>query len=169
MAGFTAVIGLGLSVLGAVNQRKEAKEQKKLARQQADEQRQQAELERRRADIANARTLRANLRSARIARGEMTNVAGSAGLTGSSGFQGGMGSLESQQAANVGFFQQGQQFNEASFQNQVDTAEIGARMGASQARSMQAGALGSFGSMMLQDSGGFRQIAKTGKRLFGLV
>lgn len=168
MAGFTAAIGLGLAVFGAVSQRKEAREQKKLARQQADEQRQQAELERRRADIANARTLRANLRTARIARGEMTNVAGSAGLIGSSGFQGGMGSLESQQAANVGFFQQGQQFNEASFQNQVDIANIGAAMGASQARSVQAGTIGSFGGMMFSDSGGFKQLATSGKKLFGL-
>jgi len=169
MGAAVPIIGIGLSVMGVLGQKKSAKEQASIMREQAAAQQRQAELERKRADISNARTLRASLRSSRIARGNLINYAGSEGLLSSSGFQGGIASLGSQEGANRGYFAQQGQFNEAVFKEQHIIGELGARMGGAQARGANAAAMGGIGGMLTQLGGGYAGAITAGKSLFGIA
>lgn len=169
MGGVTAVVGIGLAVMGAIGQRSAAKKQAAAQRDQAAAQQRQAELEKRRADVANARTLRSSLRSSRIARGTLINYAGSEGLLSSSGFQGGLASLGSQEGSNRGYFAQQGQFNEATFKEQFAIGEASMRMGSAAARGANYAALGQVGGMLTTMGGGYGAAIKSGKQLFGIA
>jgi hypothetical protein len=80
----------------------------KAARQQRiaqAEQEKQFKAEQRRADVQNVRSIREQVRATRIAQGQMLNVGAQTGGMGGSGLAGGMSSLASQQAGNIGYMQ----------------------------------------------------------------
>ena len=90
-----AGIGAGASVAGTISSIKAQKSQRKAARAQA-----------RIAELQRSRERRDTIRRARIARAQVENQVGSAGLLASSSAQGGTSSIGSQLASNLSFLDQ---------------------------------------------------------------
>jgi hypothetical protein len=65
----------------------------------------QYKAEQRKAEIQNVRSIREQVRATRLAQSQMTNVAAQTGGMGGSGLAGGLASLGSQHAGNIGYMQ----------------------------------------------------------------
>lgn len=104
------------------------------------------------------RSLRSNLRQARIQSAVVANMGANAGTSGSSGVIGGQGSIQSQSASNVGFFNQTQELNGDIYETQVDQANAAQAYGKAQGSSAMWGAIGNLGGSMFSAGGGFKTI-----------
>lgn len=98
-----AGVGVAATVAGTVASIKSQKEQRKAARAQA-----------RIAELQRSRERRDTIRRARIARAQIENQVGSAGLLASSTATGGTGSIQSQLGSNLSFLDQAGSLNAQS-------------------------------------------------------
>lgn len=164
-----AAVGVALMATGVSQQLGAARKTKHALERQAqafldlsEAQKEEAELEQRRADIENARTTRTAIRQARIARAAVLNTAANSGTTGSSGALGGTGSIQSQLASNLGYFEGLLDLNQEVLETKKLQADARARIGIeegnvrkAQGKSSIGGAIGSLGSSILGAGGGF--------------
>jgi hypothetical protein len=161
MAAFSTIVtavGVGVSVVGKVNERKAQKEQTQAIERQAVEVRRQAELEQRRADIQNARQIRMAMRQARIARASVVNTGANAGTLGSSGVLGGVASIGSQFEANRSFMGQMGQISDATTESQARAGVAVGEQAVAGAEGAAWGALGQLGGTIFEAGGGFKTI-----------
>jgi hypothetical protein len=135
-----------------------AQEQKGASKRQAEESRVQAGLEQKRADIQNTRQLRTALRQSRISRANVENAGANAGTSNSSGVLGGVASIGTQSAANVGFFgQMGELSSQITASNQRQ-GNAAADYGQAAGDAAIWGAFGSLGNSVFQGAGGYKTI-----------
>lgn len=153
-----AGIGAATAVYGAVEQRKAGKEAAAAASRSAAEQRLQFQSQQRIADIRNARERAQIARQQRIQRGKIAATGANTGTSGSSGVVGGMASVDTQAATNLGVFG-------AIEANQTDIISSQIRGGQAQAQQIQAQAdmasgqaMFNLGSTIFQAGGGFKTI-----------
>lgn len=99
------------------------------------------------ADVQNTRSVRQQIRQARAAQASMTNVAAQTGGVGSSGLAGGMASVSSQTASNIGYMSQIAQANTAYGQAGVEASFA-------QADAATWGAIGSLSGTIFNAAGG---------------
>ncbi len=151
-------VGLGLAATGSVMQYTAQQGQKRASRQQADEARAQAALEQRKADILNTRQLRTALRQSRIARAQVENTGANAGTSSSSGVLGGVGSIDTQTNANVGFFGQMENLNSQITTSQQRSAGAAADYGGAAGDAAIGGALAGLGNSVFGAAGGYKTI-----------
>jgi len=105
------------------------------------------------ADVQNTRSVRQQIRQARLAQASMTNVAAQTGGVGGSGLAGGMSSLGSQSASNIGYMSQIAQANTAYGQAGVESAYA-------QADAATWGAIGSLSGTIFNAAGGGPSVQK---------
>lgn len=181
-----AVIGLAIAGYSAYSQHEAgqkqasgmarmanaAAEQALAAQRNAEAQRDQAVLEQKRADISNLRTVRTQLRQSRIAKATILNSGANAGTSGSSGVMGGVGSVQSQSNANLGYFNEVGGINEGVLATQMRQADAAVDMGRAQGaigvaqgqvgqaqgEAAQWGAIGGLGMSVFGGAGGFGTI-----------
>ena len=99
------------------------------------------------AEVQNTRSIRQQIRQARAAQAGMTNVAAQTGGIGSSGYAGGMASVSSQAASNIGYMSQIAQANTAYGQAGVEASYA-------QADAATWGAIGSLSGTIFNAAGG---------------
>lgn len=157
-ASTVAMVGLAVGAVGTVGQLMQGQEARKNARAQAEEMRRQAELEQRKADVVAARNLRQSVRQARIARASIINQGATSGTNESSGVLGGVSSVASQEASNIGFVNRVGSLNSQITASQARQGEHSAAIGDAQGTSAIFGAFGNLGGTVFQGAGGFRTI-----------
>lgn len=149
-----AVIGIGSSVFGMVQQRKAMEEQKKAMKEQRNLQR-----------AADARERRQLLRQQAIARGQTVNVAaqigGGQGPTMGTGVIGGLAGLEAQTLSSIGF----QQMSAQSVERQQKFLNRAAQY---QTNAGIAEGVGAIGSGLMNTSFGSSLVRGVGARIPGL-
>lgn len=154
-----AAIGLGVQLMGMGNQQDAAQEQSQAMRDQAEAQKQSEQAKARMAEVQAARERVSQVREERIRRAQVISSAGNQGLgAGTSGVAGSVSSIGSQAGANIGFINQQETFaGDASKANQ-NAADASARAGVAAAEGAQWQTIGSFGSSVFKDAGGFTTI-----------
>lgn len=157
-ASTVALIGLGVSAVGMIQQQEAAKKQEANQRAMAEESRKQAQLENRRAEIQNTRALRQAVRQSRIARATVTNLGANIGTSGSSGVIGGAASIGSQAAANQGYFSAMQDINTGVTSSQINQSTLMAESGGIQGDAAMGGAFAGLGQSIFSGAGGFKTI-----------
>ena len=110
-AGAVAGAAIGSSLAGMQQQKQAAKAQERAY-----------QAEQRRAEVQNVRAVRQQIRQARLAQGSMTNVAALTGGVGSSGLAGGISSVGSQLAGNLGYMSDIAEQNAAIASAQIQSA-----------------------------------------------
>ena len=153
-----SIISAAVAVKGAVDQKKAAGEAKHQAAVSAAEQRKQFDSQQRIADIKNARERAQLARQRRIQRGAVAATASNTNTSDSSGAIGGLASIDTQAATNLGNFGSVQQ-------NQKDIVDSQGRQGTAEAGKIQAQAdissgqaLFNVGSSVFGATGGFKTI-----------
>jgi hypothetical protein len=150
-----AVFSLVSSVYSANEQRKEKKKQSALVEKQAKEQREIAKVQKKRQEVANNRAVKQRIREYLSNRGELENQAANFGVSDSSGAAGGIGSLQSQVAGQVGFASGEQQASSKIFGHQDNISQQGIQIAQSQAREGKYAAIGQASSSIFAATGGF--------------
>lgn len=178
MALSAAIVSVGIGAVGAYTQYEGAQDAKAAAGKQADalnasaaEQRAQFASQQRIADIKNARD-RANMaRQERVARAGVIASGANAGVSQSSGVLGGVGSIGSQGAANVGYFNsvsanQNDILSSQSRQggDMADYGMAGASLTSAQADISMGQNIFNIGTSIFGASGGFKTIFDGGKK-----
>ena len=151
-------IGLALSAYGAYQSYAAGQEQKEAMQSSAAESRAQVAAQQRIADIKNARE-RANMaRAARIAAGTITNQGYSKGVGSSSGVQGGLASIGTQVATNLGVFGAVEGNQQDILASQGRQGQYQAEAGESAADVITGNTIFSIGSKAMELGGGFKTI-----------
>lgn len=164
IAAAVPYIGLALSAYGAYQSYTAGQEQKQAMQSSAAESRAQVAAQQRIADIKNARE-RANMaRTARIAAGTITNQGYSKGVGGSSGVQGGLASIGTQVATNLGVFGAVEGNQQDILASQGRQGQYQAQAGEAQADSIMGGTIFSVGSAVFKEGGGFKTIFDQAKK-----
>lgn len=134
-----------------------AKKQGEALERQGTAQKDQFDLESKRADIQNARQARAAIRQGRIARASVINAGANTGTLMSSGVAGGAGSVQSQTAGNLSFFNETGGINQQIIGTQrrqgqaaTDAGVAQAEMLVNQGESAQWGAIGQLGGTVFK-------------------
>jgi hypothetical protein len=140
-------IAAAASVASVVEQRKAGKAAER-----------EAAASQKRAEIQNVRSVREQIRQARLAQSSMTNVAAQTGTMGSSAMAGGISSVGSQLAGNLGYMSDIAQQNTAIYNAQV--AQIQASTNAS-----IFGSIGNMAGSMYQGATGQTPFQAIGKKL----
>lgn len=154
-------VGLALSAVGAVTQYTAAQSQKEAMNRSAAEQRKQFAAQQRIADIKNARE-RANMaRQARIARGALAQQGANRGVSTSTGVMGGMESVSTQAATNLGVFGAIEANQQDIISSQIGQAGATADAGRAQADSIMGGTIFTIGGALFKEGGGFKTIFDT--------
>lgn len=155
---YLAVAALAATAYGASEQHSAAGDAAAASRSQAAERRAQAAAEQRIADIKNARERAAMTREARLAQGKVEAASATGNTSFSSGAAGGLGSISSQEASNLGMFS-------ALSANYADITASRIREGFAieaggnaAARSAKGQAIYSIGSSIFSATGGFKNI-----------
>lgn len=158
---YAGIAALAATAYGASEQHAAAGEAASASRSQAAERRAQAAAEQRIADIKNARERAAMTREARVVQGKVEAAAASGNTSYSSGAAGGLASVGTQEASNLGLFS-------AVSANQADITASRMREsfaieagGNAAARSANGQALFSLGSSIFTATGGFKNIFDT--------
>lgn len=99
-----AVLSLVSSLYSANEQRKEKKKQAQLMDQRAKEERKLAALDKKRKEVANVRAMKQRIREYNLARGELENQGANFNAFQSSGVAGGIASLRTNVASQLGKF-----------------------------------------------------------------
>jgi len=131
-------VGVGLTLIGGL-------ESNRLQRKSVSEQREGRRLQKKQSDIKAARTRAATIREGRIKRAQILASATTQGAGGSSGVAGGVGSLQTQVATQVG----------GTFQAQAMGADISSHLEAAasaQSGAATAQAVSSIGSTIFSNS-----------------
>lgn len=156
--------GLALSAYGAYQQYEAGREQKSAMQASAAENRAQVAAQQRMADIKNARE-RANLaRQNRIARGSLAATGANKGVSTSTGVVGGLASIETQTATNLGIFGALESNQDAILESQSRQGDASARAGQAQADSIMGGTIFSVGGALFKEGGGFKTIFDEAKK-----
>lgn len=158
---YIAVAAIAAMGYGASEQHAAASDAAQAARDQAAERRAQAVAEQRIADIKNARERAAITRESRIASGKVESAAAAGNTSFSSGAQGGLSSIKSQEASNLGMFS-GIQSNFADITaSRIRESFSLEAAGNANARMAQGQAIYSMGSSIFSATGGFKNIFDT--------
>lgn len=161
MAYSVGIAAVAVAGYGAHQQHEAAQDAAAATSQQAAERRAQAAAEQRIADIKNARERAAMTREARITAGKVESSAASGNTSFSSGAVGGLSSIKSQEASNLGMFNAlSSNFSDitASRIRESFAIEAGGNAGAKMA---QGQALYTIGTSIFTATGGFKNIFDT--------
>ena len=163
LAAAAPVISLAFAAYGAYTQYTAAQDQKEAMNRSAAEQRAQFAAQQRIADIKNARE-RANLaRQQRIVRGSLEAQGANKGVSTSTGVVGGVASIGTQGASNLGIFGAMEANQQDIISSQGRQADAIGQAGQAQADSIMGGTIFSVGATMFKESGGFKTIFDTTK------
>jgi len=141
----TIIAGVA-SIAGGVAQ---AKEKKTAAKREKKARRVQAAL----GEAQAQRERRETVRQSRIQRAQILNQGEIGGVAGSSGVQGGVGSVQSQAASNIGFQQQ-------QLAGQRTISDLSQGAADARSRGSTFGAIGGVANQAFEDRGGFKSIFK---------
>jgi hypothetical protein len=146
MMAALSTIFLGVAAVGTVasisQQQKAAKAQER-----------SFQAEQRKAEVQNVRAVRQQIRQARMAQGQMTNVAAQTGGLFGTGLAGGTSSVGSQLAGNLSYMSDIAQENTAIASAQIASARA-------QSKAAIYGQVGQLAGTIFSDMGGFKQLTK---------
>lgn len=163
LAAAAPIISLAFAAYGAYTQYTAGQDQKEAMNRSAAEQRTQFAAQQRIADIKNARE-RANIaRQQRIARGAMEAQGANKGVSTSSGVTGGIASIGTQGASNLGVFGAIEANQQDIISSQGRQAGATSDAGQAQADSIMGGTIFSVGSTLFKETKGWNTIFDTAK------
>jgi len=156
----SAGLGLGLSIIGMIRQRKESEKAAKSARQQADAQRKAEQARQRQSEVDAQRERVKQARENRIKRAQVISSTGNEGLgfSGTSGNVGAVSSVDSQASSNVGYINQQQGFASEISGYNIEAGNAGTSLFTAQAKAAQWQQIGSVGKEIFEGYGGFGTI-----------
>ena len=151
-------VGLAISAYGAFQQREAAQEQQAALQISAAENRAQVASQQRMVDIKNARERANTARQARITRGTLAAQGANKGVSSSTGVIGGVASVSTQSATNLGVFGALEANQEDILASQSRQGDAQSQVGQAQADSIMGGTIFSVGSELFKHGGNFKTI-----------
>ena len=156
--------GLAISAFGAYQQYEAGREQKSAMQASAAESRAQVASQQRMADIKNARERATMARQSRIVRGALAAQGANKGVSSSTGVVGGLASVSTQTATNLGIFGALESNQDAILESQSRQGDANASAGQAQADSIMGGTIFSVGGALFKEGGGFKTIFDEAKK-----
>lgn len=150
-----AVISLVASLYSANEQRKERKKQAELMAERAKEEKKLADLDKKRKEVANLRAMKQRIREYRLASGELENQGANFGAYLSSGVAGGVASLGSNLASQLGKFSGDMDAADKGYAINSNISDLNVATARSKAREATYAAYESASNSIFAASGGF--------------